>query len=831
MKKGRFFILLLVVSVMVMYTNPAYALAFTGSGIQAEDADSGMSGDIVEISDSDQLNAVITELNTNGGSKTILLTTDVSLPTNGRIILTKGALTVLGGGHTLTAAFSLQGDAVVNLGNSGYDGQLTLLSSRSDSGVFDVAGSSVLNIYDGTTIGPCSRIGTAGAVQAHQLTTVNMYGGTITGCSSASVAGGVYLDGNAVFNLMGGRIENCTGTQGGAVGLSGGSPLGGSAVSSVVFNMFGGTIENCVDQYIGGGAVCAWTAYPVVFNMSGGEIKNCSSTNYGYGGGICIYTTSDTTFVMNGGTISGCSSTAGNYGYGGALLILSRHSNTDIQLNSGKIIGNSANYGGGIMIFSGNLSVADGFGLYNNSANYGGDDIYNNGANVTLGAADTSAVLQGCGHNIDGWYEDAETRWSYEDCTGVEDHLELFTHTGEPYSEEYGLKAAHGLLTYTVNWVNDDGTILETDNDVPLGDMPAYDGETPSKAADEQYTYTFAGWSPEISEVTEDVTYTAVYTETINKYTVTWVDSDGTVLETDTDVPYGTMPAYDGITPSKPSDEQYEYTFNGWSPEIVEVTGDATYKAVYDENLLPTRSPIPEDEIEERRMVIDSIPADEGVETVDVVPIDYGTPVIMRRMVIIPEDETEEITNTYTVTWVDHDGSVLAVHTEIPHGTMPSYDGALPIKLSDAEYTYTFSGWDKTLSEVNDDAVYTAVYSATRNSYMVTWLNEDGTVLETDAKVPYGTMPNYDGATPAKASDGEFIYTFVGWSPLVSEVNGDVSYTAVYSKTASVTPSSVVAETGEDGTSVMNMWIGIAFVGVGTALIISVRRKELRSDK
>ena len=63
-----------------------------------------------------------------------------------------------------------------------------------------------------------------------------------------------------------------------------------------------------------------------------------------------------------------------------------------------------------------------------------------------------------------------------------------------------------------VRWVNE-GTIIKTDV-CQNGDTPAYVGADPKKADTFEYRYTFSGFSPAAAAVTEDVTYTAQYTET-----------------------------------------------------------------------------------------------------------------------------------------------------------------------------------------------------------------------------------------------------------------------------------------------------------------------------
>lgn len=119
-------------------------------------------------------------------------------------------------------------------------------------------------------------------------------------------------------------------------------------------------------------------------------------------------------------------------------------------------------------------------------------------------------------------------------------------------------------LTYTVTWMNGD-TKLQ-DETLRYGAMPNYKGDTPTKK-DTGHTYTFTGWSPELSEVTGNVTYTAQFSDSLNTYNITYNLNGGTNAPGNPSrYTYGTA-----VTLADPT--RTGYTFGGWFTNS-DCTGD-----------------------------------------------------------------------------------------------------------------------------------------------------------------------------------------------------------------------------------------------------------------
>ena len=285
------------------------------------------------------------------------------------------------------------------------------------------------------------------------------------------------------------------------------------------------------------------------------------------------------------------------------------------------------------------------------------------------------------------------------------------------------------VVYYTIRFINWNGEVLQS-SQVVGGDMPAYDGITPIRPEDENYTYSFDGWSPTIVAATENADYTATYTSALREYLVTFLNEDNTVISSK-NYKYGETPIAPA-DPVKQNTAEYTYSFNGWDKAIAQVQGPQTYKATY-----------------------------------------------------------TATKNSYTITWQNEDGSLID-QTTVEYGVVPTH--AEPTKQATAEYIYTFAGWTPVVVAVTGDATYKATFTATKNSYTITWQNEDGSLID-QTTVEYGVVPTH--AEPTKEATEEYTYTFTGWTPAVVAVTGDATYKATFSSVVNVYTITVNAVNGQ----------------------------------
>ena len=145
-------------------------------------------------------------------------------------------------------------------------------------------------------------------------------------------------------------------------------------------------------------------------------------------------------------------------------------------------------------------------------------------------------------------------------------------------------------FTAQVNFYDDSGSTLLKTVTVYDGGDTAYGSSNPTKASTAQYSYSFTGWSltaggsanaNALKAVMVDRNVYATFTSTVRKYTVRFYNGT-TLVQTVSDVPYGSNASYTGDTPTKTDVEKPEdYEFTGWNPSPNGITGNTDCYAQY----------------------------------------------------------------------------------------------------------------------------------------------------------------------------------------------------------------------------------------------------------
>jgi len=337
--------------------------------------------------------------------------------------------------------------------------------------------------------------------------------------------------------------------------------------------------------------------------------------------------------------------------------------------------------------------------------------------------------------------------WDNEDITNI--------------SSDLIITAQYDIIQYTVTFYDRYDNFLAWDivdwhGAATAPDAPVIDG------------YTFTGWDKPINDVTSDLEVKAQYT--INQYTVTFLDWDGSELKTET-VDW----MNDATAPAAPTREGY--TFTGWDKWFTYVTSDLTVTAQYTIN----QYTVTFYDWNDNFLKFETVDW-HGAATAPSAPTREGYTFAGWDKAF--NDVTDNLTvkaqytvNHYTVTFLDWDDSELK--TETVDGTSAATAPDAPVHEG-----YTFAGWDTyDFLSVISDLTVRAQYNL--NWYDVFFIGYDGTLIE-EYSVSHG-----NAVTPPVAPYREG-YVPTGWSGEYNHVTERIFSVAQYEPVAPAYTHTVV---------------------------------------
>lgn len=236
---------------------------------------------------------------------------------------------------------------------------------------------------------------------------------------------------------------------------------------------------------------------------------------------------------------------------------------------------------------------------------------------------------------------------------------ELYGAELEEMLERYpNIKVMYTTLTSYLRYYDDSGKTLYYTETITNGGDGKFTGY-PYKDSTAENTFSFVGWSREPGGTVDsecrkavfaDRNVYAVYKTDIRKYTV-WFYNESALLQTVTNVPYGSAATYTGDTPVKDKVSEPElYPFERWDPSPSKIIGDTKCYAQFG-------SPVELKEIEDDWDTIianinDGSYADK-YEIGNYKPLDLGEEGIVNMQLVAKEADTlSDGSGLATTTWI-----------------------------------------------------------------------------------------------------------------------------------------------------------------------------------
>lgn len=535
---------------------------------------------VIEVSTADKLESALSSA--GDGERVIKLTDDIEAPGLG----VSSTVTILGGGHTLTmsqnASIHVYSGAQLNLGAADGSDALTIRgdgqTSNDTPGLLYVQGS--CDMYSRVTLADHEGNNYFGGGVTVEGGTFHMHGGTIENCGikggSVCYGGGVAVVYGGSFVMDGGLIKGCyveTGYVdyydptrciagvGGGVFVSGASSFtmnGGSIIGNSATNMGGGvaviTSYEEVSQGFGALKSCA--------ELLGGKIENnkahdgsgvlASAYYYAYANALCADAPSEGAIdkqglYFDGITVNGNTADMDSGCGGGVYAVW-----TKVEANAATITGNSASRGAGVMACRyADVDISGGAITGNKASLLGGglaadtDGIDATGGSVVNHAVTvTDTVL--CNNTAGTAGADVYSTKSVVKLSSARDMNTLYQ--GEPAD------VANKMI---------DGWYLDVAN-----------SRYAAQPADQRREYA------NYANIGMRNTACLVAASNNKLVKVSFTDESGDVTYGEGWYELGTKADQIQVpTPTKDSDDTFDYVFDGWDSDISDVTSNAVYKA------------------------------------------------------------------------------------------------------------------------------------------------------------------------------------------------------------------------------------------------------------
>lgn len=147
----------------------------------------------------------------------------------------------------------------------------------------------------------------------------------------------------------------------------------------------------------------------------------------------------------------------------------------------------------------------------------------------------------------------------------------------------------------------------------------------------------------------------------------------------------------------------------------------------------------------------------------------------------------------YSVTFVNHDGSVIEVQyvdkgTDAENPSTREENPIIPTKESSISHDFTFAGWDSSLSAVFSDRVVTATYTESLRTYTIKYISKGITLQESTGL--FGETIPYTGSTPTyTAEESAYVYYLFNRWDKSGVIDGDKIVEAIFDRFAYTTSS------------------------------------------